>query len=304
MQEQGSAVRYMAASACLGLIAVWGSENLFWTAPAAPWVAMEWLLTWIGYSVVAACALSAVLWTGLGGWRGAFLGGAILGFGIEGVVVATMYDAFPVQVIWTPLAWHALITGGVVLALPRVLAGRGVVLQVAGLLALGVFGALWGLYWPTERATMHGIGTVLAYQVGLGMTMVLGQIGLDRLAPLQRPRLWVLAVAPTILAALWLIRMGFTLSPVLLACPVMIGATVWIMRRLGQPGSVPDFAGTSPLWRHVLFLLAPLTLAVLVVPGWAAFGPVEVNIPVALITGCAGAGIWLGLLWKAVRAAR
>ena len=69
------------------MIALWGSENLFWTVPQEPLRLVEWGATWAAYSLVAAAALSVVLWAGIGGWRAAFLGGAILGFGIEGVIV-------------------------------------------------------------------------------------------------------------------------------------------------------------------------------------------------------------------------
>lgn len=302
MREFGPDLRYAAASLCLGLIAVWGSENLFWTAPAAPWHPAEWLMTWLAYSLVSAAALSAVLWAGLGGWRGVFLGGAILGFGVEGVVVATMYDAFPAQIVWTPLAWHALITALGVLALHRLLVRASLALHVAGMVALGLFGAVWGLYWPTERASLPGYGVALAYLPGLALTVVAAQIGLDRIGTLTAPRPAVLAVAPALLGVMWLLRLAFGPAPVLLACPVMIGLTVWVMRRLGRTGEPLRFGAGVPAWRHGMFLLAPVLTAGLVVAGWRAFGAVAVNIPVALLSGATGLAIWIWLLWKALRA--
>ena len=110
----GPVGRYWLAAGTLGAAATWGSENLFWSAPPAGWTPLELAVTWVVYSLCVAAALSAVLWSGVQGWRAVFLGGAVLGWLIEGVVVATMYAAFPFQVVWTPLAWHALITGLVV----------------------------------------------------------------------------------------------------------------------------------------------------------------------------------------------
>jgi hypothetical protein len=302
MKRAGSSLRYIATALCFGLIAVWGSENLFWTVPATPLGGLDWAIGWLSYSIVAAAALSAVLWAGLSGWRAAFLGGALLGFGVEGVLVATMYDAFPAQIVWTPLAWHALVTGLLVLALPRALARFGVALQVTGLLLLGLSGAVWGLYWPNERQEMPGYGTALAYLPGLGMTVVAAQIGLDRLGRLSEvPRSVVLA-APLLLALLWLVRMIVTPEPVLLSSPVMVLTTVWIMRRLGRPGTGSGSLSTVPVWRHCLFLIAPVFTALLVVPGCRVLGPVPVNVPVALMTGAIGLGLWLWLLWEAVRA--
>lgn len=292
------------ASLCLGLIAVWGSENLFWTVPATlphPW---EWLLTWLSYSIAAAAALSAVLYSGLGGWRAAFLGGAILGWGVEGVVVTTMYDAFPVQIVWTGLAWHALITGLAVFALMRAVAAGGIARQIAALVLLGLFGAAWGLYWPSERDRMPGLGAAFAYLAGLGLTVVMAQAVLDRIGTLPAPRPALLAIAPALLAAGWLARVVVAHSPVMLAGPVMAGVTVWIMRRLGRRDAVLSFAPPAAGWRHALFPIAPAITAALVVPAWGMFGAVSVNIPVAIASSLAALGLWLWLLVQALRAGR
>jgi hypothetical protein len=304
MPGTGSARRYGAASLCLGLIAVWGSENLFWTVPAAPLKPWEWLATWLAYSIAAAAALSAVLWSGLGGWRAAFSGGAILGWAVEGVVVATMYDAFPVQIVWTGLAWHALLTGLAVFWLPRVLAGESVLRQIGALALLGLFGAVWGLYWPSERDGMPGYGTAFAYLAGLGLTVVLAQAGLDRIGPLSAPRPAVLVIAPVLLAAGWVARVALAPSVVLLACPVMVAATVWIMGRLGRRGAPLSFGPRPALWRHALFLVAPVITAGLVVPAWGLFGAVAVNIPVAVLSGVLSFCLWFWLLAEALRAGR
>lgn len=296
-------LRYLVAALALGMIAVWGSENLFWTVPHAQVKPHEWLLTWAAYSLVAASALSAVLWSGLGGWRAAFLGGAVLGFGVEGVIVATMYDAFPAQVVWTPLAWHALLTGLVVLGLVRHLARGAVAVQVLALVALGALGATWGLYWPAELASMPGHAVTLPYLAGLALPVVVAHAVLDRVGLLAAPRPLILGAAPMLLAALWLVRASLSGSFVVLVCPAMILTTVWAMRRLGRVGQPLDFGPAVALWRHALFLIFPLTVALLVVPGWQAFGAVAVNVPAALATGLIGAGLWLWLIYRAARRA-
>ena len=297
-------LRYGAAALALGMIALWGTENLFWTVPQEPLRLVEWGATWAAYSLVAAAALSAVLWAGIGGWRAAFLGGAILGFGIEGVIVGTMYDAFPAQIVWTPLAWHGAVTGLLVLALPRSLARGPLVVQVLGLLALCLLGATWGLYWPNERPVMPGYEVALPYLFGLALPVVAAHLALDRLGPLERPSPLILWAAPGALLILWLVRAVLTGSVVVLACPAMILTTAWILRRLGRSGEPVSFGPAAPLWRHGLFLLVPFTVVTLVVPGWQAFGPVAVNVPVALVTGAVGVGLWLWLLWQAARAPR
>lgn len=183
---------YLLASLSLGWIAVWAGENLFWTTPAPDLRLVELLLTWGVYSVAAGAALSAVLWSGLGGWRAAFLGGALLGFAIEGAVVGTMYDAFPAQLVWTPLAWHGLISGLCVLGGGLALARGSVARQVAGLMALGVFGAVWGLYWPTEGKALAGWGGMAVYLGLCGVGVALGLGLLSRVGP-AGPARWAVA---------------------------------------------------------------------------------------------------------------
>ncbi len=58
-------LRYLALSLCLGLIAAWGSEVFFWSAPQADTDAPALILTVIVYSFCASCALSAVVLSGV-----------------------------------------------------------------------------------------------------------------------------------------------------------------------------------------------------------------------------------------------
>ncbi|MBA4352700.1 MAG: hypothetical protein C0427_15820 [Rhodobacter sp.] len=289
---------YAVAALCLGWIAVWAGENLFWTTPAPDLRLVDLVFTLAAYSVAAGAALSAVIWSGLGGWRAAFLGGALLGFQIEGAVVGTMYDAFPAQLVWTPLAWHALISGLVVLGGGMALA-RGVLWrQVAGLVAVGVFGAVWGLYWPLEEKALAGWTGMLAYLglAGVGVAFALGV--LSRLPRLRWGRWW-LWIAPGAMAGLWLLGSVLSPDPVRVVWPVMMGVTIWAMARLGR-GAVGVTFGPPLRWaRCGVVVLAPVVTVLLVVPGWALLGGVAVNVPVALATGAAGLGLWL---WLVVRA--
>ena len=293
---------YGTASLCLGWIAVWAGENLFWTTPAPDLRLIDLGLTWGIYSVAAGAALSAVIWSGLGGWRAAFLGGALLGFQIEGAVVGTMYDAFPAQLVWTPLAWHALISGLGVLGGGMALARGALWRQVAGMGALGVFGAIWGLYWPLEGKVLAGTAGLAVYLgvTGAGVALALGV--LSRLPVLGWGRRWWLWLAPGAMGGLWLVGGVFAPDPVRLVWPVLVGLTVWAMRRLGRGGEGVHFGPPLPWARSGVVVLAPAVTVLLVVPGWALLGGVAVNVPVALVTGAAGLGLWLWLVVGAVRA--
>ena len=261
--------RYVLTSAALGLISVWASENLFWTAPPEGWSPLELLLTWVAYSLCAASALSAVLVTGVQGWRAAFLGGAVLGWLVEGVVVGTMYAAFPFQVVWTPLAWHALVTGVLVLGVGRASVRWPWPRQLAAWVGVGLLAGVFGLFWPLERDTLPGPLTVGAYLVGLGLVVPFAQLALDRIGRLETPSRRVLAVAPGLLALLWLVQVAFAPSPIWLTLPLLLWGVWWVMRRLGAAtrGGL-DLGAPASLRRHLLFLAAPVTTTAVVSAGW------------------------------------
>ena len=297
------ALVYLVAALALGWIAVWAGENLFWTTPAPDLRLSDLGFTWLAYSVAAAAALSAVIWSGVRGWRAAFLGGALLGFQIEGAVVGTMYEAFPAQLVWTPLAWHALISGLCVLGGGLALARGAVGRQMAGLAALGAFGAVWGLYWPLEGKPLAGQAGVAAYLALGGVGVGLALAVLTRLPGMPAGRWW-LWLAPGTMAAVWAVGTVLAPSPIRLAGPGMVALTLWAMWRLGrrpEQGGTAVFGPPVPLERALAFVLAPAVTTLLVVPGWAVFGGVAVNVPVALSTGALGLGLWLWLLWLAAR---
>lgn len=292
-------LRYIAAALALGGIGYAGSEAMFWSFPPQGITPLDWLATIVAYALAGACALSAVIWAGLAGWRAVFLGGAVLGVVVEGVIVSTMYDAFPFQLVWTPLAWHAAITGLAVLGVQQRMLGASVGWQVLAMLALGLGAGFFASYWPMERAELPPPGQIFLYQAASGAAAVAGFWTLGRIGRLPRPPSLVLAVVPVLAVGLWIIQGIADPRPQRLALPVMLGLTLWAMRRLGG-GAAPAFVA-APLARQALFLVAPLTLAgiaAFAVRGTAGFAA---NIIVALLSAAVGLGLWLWLLWRALR---
>lgn len=299
---------YIVASAALGAIATWSSENLFWSAPPDGWTPLEFAMTWMAYSVCAAAALSAVLATGVRGWPAVLLGGALLGWLVEGVVAGTMYEAFPFQLVWTPLAWHALVSGVLVLGIGR-LAGRWPLRRVLGAWVLvGLLGGLWAAYWPRERDVLPGGLTVAGYLIGVGLLVPLAQVVLDRLGRVPVPSRTlpsraVLLVAPTLLLVAWLFRLAAAPRPVMLSLPCLLVLTIWIMRRLGvsgRPGIELGPPGTPG--RHGVFLVAPAVATVVAALLWtAAPGGLPIEGLVAGALCLVSLGLYLRAGWGARR---
>ena len=295
-------LRYVVLALVLGGLSVWASENLFWMMPPPGITPLVFGLTLIAYSVAAAVALSAVIWTGLGGLAGAFLAGAILGYMSEGVIVGTVYLVVPFQLVFTPLAWHALITGGLVLGIGRAAAvlrpGRMALIWAA----LGLAGAYWAQYWPSERDGLPEFWRFAGYILGLGLLVPLAHGVMDRLGHLPRPPDWVLWIAPAIAVLVWGAQTVAEMNPVRLVLPVLLALILWVMRRLGSRSAPVSLGRAVPLWQHFLFLIAPLIMVILAPLGWnQGWGALAANWVVA-VASCVLALGWLGLrIWRAAR---
>lgn len=287
-------LRYLALSLALGLVATWASENLFWFIPPPDISLSGWLLTWMAYSTCTACALSFVLWSGAGGWPAAFLGGAVLGYLLEGIVVGTIYDAFPVQLVWTPLAWHALITGGVIIGLG--LAPLRLIHRAALWLGVGVCASVWGLYWPTERGTPQGSGPLLVYLALPGLAAALALWAAGHI-PRPSPRPWVLWIAPAIAMSAAVFQAASFPSVLRLALPAMLGLLWLALRRSGYG----RWGEPAPLSHHLTLLVAPVFAAFAAPALWATVGPAMVAVPFAFATSLLALGI---LLWIVLRKPR
>ena len=295
-------LHYLILSLVLGAVAVWASENWFWFVPPPDLTLPEFALTIVFYAVAAACALSAVILTGVRGWPAAFLGGAIVGYMSEGVIVGTIYDEFPIYLVWTPLAWHALLAGGIVFGLGR--AGWSTGRLVLLWLAFGLFGAFWGQYWTLERQILPGVGSLAIYLLASGLLVVGAQLVLDRIGELPRPPLWLLLLAPGIAGLLWLWQTVTGFVPQRLALPLVVLLILWIMRRLGLRSEGGTSLGQSGGWRHGLFLIAPLVAVAVAPPLWGlGLGTLAANWVTLIVTSLTALAALGWLIWRAGRSA-
>lgn len=291
-------VGYVLAALALGGIGYCGSEALFWSFPPEGVTLLDWALTIVAYALAGACALSAVVWSGLHGWQAVFLGGAVLGFVVEGVIVSTMYDAFPVQLVWTPLAWHAVVTGLAIFGLHLHLLTASPLRHALAMLAVGAGGGFFACYWPMERPMLPPVSQILIYQLGSGLAAALGFVLLGRIGRLPRPPVAVLALVPVLAVILWIIQGIADPRPQRLALPVMMGVTLWAMRRLGGDPARLVFP-SAPLLRQAMFLICPLVTALVAAFLVRGTGGFAANIIALLILAPVGLGLWLWSLWKA-----
>lgn len=289
-------LRYLALCLALGVVAVWASENLFWFIPPPDLAPLDLLWSVIAYSIACGVAVSAVIGTGVRGLQAVFLGGAIVGYVAEGVIVGTIYSPLPFFWVWTPLAWHALLTGGLVLGVGRAGHALGPRRTALVWVALGVGAAFWAQYWPSERPQLPTTGALAAYLLGFGALVVVAHRVIDRLAYLPRPPRAVSWIAPGLACLVWVAQGFADLNPMRVLLPAVMGLLGWTMRRLGEPNAPVSLGAPVPFWHHALFLLAPAVAVVLAPMGWRlGWGTLEANVVVAALT-CIVSSVWLGRL--------
>jgi hypothetical protein len=294
-------LRAVGALAALTLLTTTVSESIFWGQPDQAYGDPFGLLaTLLAYGVVVVAVVGLLERIAPSTWLGVFLGGALLGWTIEGIVVTTTYEALPFSISFTGLAWHALISvAWAWVLLPRWLAwGR------RGLVRMVVLGGLWGVWGAAqgqdsdEQASTTGFA---GYAVVASVLLAAGLVGWLRW---RSPRLVggaPLVVALTLIALLALVRVVQVPWAALVLAPLLASA-VWALRRLprGTPLAVLEPAPSvravvigSALMAGSAVVAYALTRATTVPDG---FGPA-----VYLVTSAAGFGLFIRALWLALR---
>jgi hypothetical protein len=142
-----------------GYILAFYSEWSFWSGrPAAEYFWLEAILTWLVYSCFAYFFLAAIVYFRAKSLWAIFLAGAIYGWLGEGLFVQTMYDSFPLNISWTALAWHSLISVlfGFYYLPKKLKEGRAWIPSLLAALALG----FWSIGWWQEPDVMESIARI------------------------------------------------------------------------------------------------------------------------------------------------
>lgn len=213
-----------------GYMLMFFSENLFWARyrPGEDSL-INYVLTWFAYSLIAYVLLALVRRFRVRSLPAIFLVGATCGWLAEGIIVQTAYEQFPLQLSWTGLAWHALITVVWGWYFLRKTLVRGTLIRVMlnfGL--LGLFYGFWAIFWRVEvptSPTLPGEFAWFAFTITLlyGMcvwlfqrlsdppfnpgkhifVVVVGLFALIFLVAVVPAIPWALAVLPPLLALVW-----------------------------------------------------------------------------------------------------
>jgi hypothetical protein len=296
-------VTRLALALLTGYVFVYFSELLFWALPQPGTGLAAMLPTWLAYSFLAYVFLALVAGFRVDKPPGVFLAGALFGWLTEGVLAQTLYDSFPLNISFTGLAWHGLLTVMVGWwALPRALRAPrpASALLAAALLGLGY--GLWAIAWwvdsPPVTATVPALA---AYAFTATALLSLAYWATSRLDwRTFAPGRWERAGAG-LLIALYFVFVTVPAQPLALVIlpplVLVVVAALWRHRRRSPP-LTPAPRAPITLGRAALLLAVP-AVATLVYALAAALGArVATSIVVYGVTMPLG---FAALAWALVR---
>lgn len=300
-------MRRLLALLSAGLLTTAVSETVFWGSFERAYTFPGVLLTVLPYVVAVVAALYALERLRPPGTDGLLLAGALVGWLVEGVVVATTYEALPVSVAVTALSWHALLSVlGAWWFLPRLLR-LPLPTRLAGLATAGAAWGGWSAFMEHDAGVDAPVTDVVTYFVLTAGWLAAATWAWDRrpagpLVPTAAGR-----AAVGLLAAAFVLR-AVALPVAAAVLPPLLAVTLVAMRTLGRRGADRLLATEPPRTRltpGALAALAVVPVAALLVH--ATVGPVLAPATgplVYVVTALVGTALWVRALHRAARPRR
>ncbi len=287
-------LRRVVSALAAGSILTFYSERVFWSRFNQGDTPLILLAAWLAYSVLGYILLALVGIFRVRRLEALFLCGAIFGWLAEGVLVQTMYDSFPLNISWTGLAWHALISVGVGWYLVRRTLLRNKPFQVAGLAAaIGAGWGLWALWWGFELGGPIPFSAFVLHAWVSSVTAIAGYwvyqwVQPDSFRP-GRVELVLLVLAPSILFALAVIPVRPLAAAILLPLLAVVFFTLDRNRRQETgPDLVAELSGQAGWVSYLALLAMPAAAIAVYAAGLAAGAPLPTNWAVVAVTVPAG----------------
>jgi hypothetical protein len=270
MRPRGLVLKNLVLVLACGYILMYYSEHLFWARPRPEDTPLDWLWTWLAYSLAGYVFLAAVSAFRVRALSALFLCGALFGWLVEGVIVQTTYESLPLSISFTGLAWHALISVGVGWYAVRVAMRDNNPLLVGVLLTLiGLCYGFWAVCWWVEPpAVVTPLVGFAAFSFGTTVLVTFAYRLYDwaAQAPFAPPR-WLTIVVAILFAGFFLF-VAITSVPVALAVlpPLLalVFLTLWKNRKVERrPSLLETLSIPARGWSYPLLFLVPLSATVI-----------------------------------------
>lgn len=248
-----------------GYVVFFFSESMFWGQFKPETPQHEFIVGWIVYSLFTYMMLTVISRFRVRTFWSLFLAGAVYGWIAEGLYVQTMYNDFPINISFTGLAWHALLSvcGGWYL-LRRIIA-HGSAMQLAMLsIALGLFWGLWSVFWWIELGTKTPLEDYFEYAVLAGVLLVIALFVENLVQPKEFGSTGWEAWPLVGIAGLWFYYVTIPAAPIsVVILPPLMGLVFFALRKNRRSETQPDILfelkSNAPLYRYLIVLLIPVT---------------------------------------------
>jgi hypothetical protein len=213
-----------------------------------------------------------------------FLVGAVYGWLLEGVVVTTMYEGFPLQVHFTGIAWHApldILVGWYLVQ--KMLRSKNLMAMFSVAGSLGLFWGLWviwrwyeeGVAVPIERFTALAlIGTLL---------LIVAYWLLAHHQPVFQANKWV-SLLFAILLSLWFVGAVLPVYPfAVFVLPPLLFVIYLALRRNKTTEALPDLLATWDDKPGKLNLAFLLLIPIIAIGSYSLYLEADFLIPMSAI---------------------
>jgi hypothetical protein len=303
------ALRNAALAGCTGYVLFYFSELLFWARPREEDTLDGWVGTWLVYSVLAYATLALAWRFGARAWWAMFLVGAVFGWLVEGVVVTTTYEALPLSVSFTALAWHALISVMVgLLAVDRAVRSgtTRAFVRIGVLTGLGY--GFWAINWWVEEDHQVPVESFAAFSLVATILLVVAYAVAGRLFRQGfRPGRVGVTVTLVLLGLQYVVTGVFVTWLAFIVLPPLLWFTWRALSRSEEPGRVrvPLELHLPTRVRNLAWLLAIPGVAIAVyVAAFAARLELATNWIVYLVLMPTGFVVYGVAVSRAMRQAR
>lgn len=208
---------------------------MFWTGRTpSPLFFIEALPTLLAYAFITFFFITAITYFRARSFWAVFLCGALYGWLLEGVLVQTMYDAFPIQISFTGLAWHSLISVmfGWWCLPKRLHQSRAVIPCLLFGLGLGLWSIGW---WLEPDVGVAAPESIWLYNGFFGLLLIPAYVWWSRFNIGDfRPTRIELTVATVLLLAYFIFITVPTQPLALVVLPIMLLMSLLALRRNRQ----------------------------------------------------------------------
>jgi hypothetical protein len=258
-------LKHILAFLAAGCILMFFSEFLFYgefnpdAGPGLP-VMRELIMMWGVYTGMAWLTLAILHIFRARSLPAVFLAGAVYGWILEGVVVSTVYEAFPTQIHFTALAWHApldVVIGFYVI--PRMLRSRSRRPITLLSIALGIFWGFWAI-WPWwDTGIPLAVPDLFLFSFTNTLCLILAyRLFPDGMIQNWRPSRIGLVLLSSLLVFMFVFQVLPAFPFALLLLPGLLGISLWALwkNRLRAPQIETSIDPIhAPRWSHLMCLM-------------------------------------------------